>query len=76
MQERTEETLARAAGWLLSMQVRPGVFRMSEAHDPGRWPGPLLVGTYDAIMALGLIGHLNGVRPRLAAATFLLRASL
>jgi hypothetical protein len=65
-----DNALERAATWLLSMQIRPGVFRMSAAHDPERWPGPLLVGSYDAVMALGLIGRLDAV-DRQAATAFL-----
>ena len=74
-QDKAADTITRAGDWLLSMQIRPGVFRMSEAHDPERWPGPLLVGTYDAVMALGLIGCLENIE-RAKAASFLLQHRL
>ena len=53
--------LRRAGDWLLGMQVRAGVFRVSSAHDPAAWPGPLLHGTYDAVMALGLLDRLDAI---------------
>lgn len=61
LRDRTDSALRRAGDWLLGMQVGPGTFRMSAAHDPQAWPGPLLVGTYDAVMALGLIGRLGEI---------------
>jgi hypothetical protein len=49
--------------WLASMQVPgapSGAMRISAAHDPGRWPGVLLPGTYNGVMCLDLIGGLDG----------------
>jgi len=45
--------------WLASMRTsaEPGApFRISGVHDPLRWPGVLLPGSYNAVMALDLIG--------------------
>lgn len=53
-----DQAAARANEFLLSLRVpgRDGAFRTSHAHDPGRWPGVLLPGTYDSLMALRLTG--------------------
>lgn len=64
---RAERALQSAGDWLLGMQVRPGQFRMSEAHDPEAWPGPLLHGTFDAVMALDLLGRLDEIDGAAAA---------
>ncbi len=37
-----------------------GVLRISGNHDPEAWPGMLLPGTYNGLMALALIGGLGG----------------
>jgi hypothetical protein len=37
-----------------------GVMRISPVHDPVRWPGVLLPGSYNGVMALDLIGGLDG----------------
>lgn len=55
---------ARAAtlGWLESMRAPgapAGVLRISGAHDPARWPGVLLPGTYNAVMCAELLGALD-----------------
>ncbi len=45
--------------WLDTMQApgEPlGVLRISAAHDPVRWPGMLLPGTYNAVMCRDLLG--------------------
>lgn len=52
----------RAVGWLWSMQADGaprGVLRISDCHDPRAWPGVLLPGTYNGVMALTLIGALD-----------------
>ncbi len=56
---------ARAAtlDWLASMQAPgapKGVMRISAAHEPTRWPGVLLPGTYNGLMCLDLLGGLDG----------------
>ncbi len=52
----------RAGEWLWSMQARGlprGILRASPAHDERAWPGVLLPGSYNGIMALDLIGGLD-----------------
>jgi len=63
-----DAALRRAGDWLLGMQIAPGIFRMSASHDPLRWPGPRLVGTYDSVMALRLLGRLDEIDRRAASA--------
>lgn len=65
---------ARSLAWYASMQADgqlPGVMRTSAAHDPARWPGMLLPGTYNGLMGLTLIDGLDTLpaqaRPGLAA---------
>ncbi len=51
----------RSLAWLDAMQApdaAPGVLRISAAHDPARWPGMLLPGTYNGTMARALLGAL------------------
>lgn len=63
---RVPRAIARAGEFLWSLQApgeARGVFRTSPAHDPSRWPGVLLQGSYDALMALGLIGGLDRLSP-------------
>jgi hypothetical protein len=60
--QRVEPAVARAEQYLWSLQVpgEPvGVFRASHAHDPAAWPGVLLPGSYDALMALALTGGIE-----------------
>jgi hypothetical protein len=75
--DRVDRALERAGRWLLGMRVAEpaGAFRTSPAHDPARWPGVLLPGTYDAILGLGVLGGLGllGAGERAATAAFLLR---
>ncbi len=70
-----EAAVARADDFLLSLRAhgREGAFRTSLVHDPARWPGVLLPGSYDALMALRLTGGLDRLSPaeRDAAARFL-----
>jgi hypothetical protein len=72
---RIELGVRRAEAFLRGLAVphRPGAFRTSEAQDPGRWPGVLLPGTYDSLMALRLIGGIERMpeTDRRAAAIFL-----
>ncbi|NBT55908.1 MAG: hypothetical protein EBT05_13885 [Betaproteobacteria bacterium] len=51
----------RSLAWLRSLQqpgTTAGVTRISAAHDAGRWPGMLLPGTYNAVMARELLGDI------------------
>ena len=58
MQSSIDLARARAEQYLLSLQVRPGVFDFSAGND-GREAGMLLPGTYDAVNALGLMKRLD-----------------
>jgi len=61
---RVEAAREASAAWLASMQAPgapKGVLRISPAHDPARWPGVLLPGTYNGIMCADLIGALGGL---------------
>jgi hypothetical protein len=52
--------------WLGSMQAPAaprGVMRISAAHDPERWTGVLLPGTYNGLMCLDLLGGLADFTP-------------
>ena len=52
----------RTLSWLDTLQAdgRPrGVSRISAAHDAAQWPGMLLPGTYNAVMARALLGGLD-----------------
>lgn len=65
-----EDARRRTATWLRSMQAPDcprGVLRISPAHDPARWPGMLLPGTYNGIMAARLIGVIDVIAPAPAA---------
>jgi hypothetical protein len=60
---RIEAARQRTLGWLDAMQapgLPRGASRISAAHDPVRWPGVLLPGTYNAVMCRALIGGLGG----------------
>lgn len=62
---------ARSLAWLASMQAPGaprGAMRISAAHDPACWPGVLLYGTYNGVMALELIGGLDDFEPAERAA--------
>jgi hypothetical protein len=51
----------RSLAWLAGMQAPDaptGVLRIGAAHDPRRWPGMLLPGTYNGTMARALLGDL------------------
>ena len=77
MRDRVSETLGRAAEWIWSMQAdgQPrGVFRASAEHDLRSWPSVLLNGTYDAVMALALLGEIDRLSngERRAVADFIL----
>jgi hypothetical protein len=61
---RVESARQASAAWLASMQAPEaprGALRISPAHDPARWPGVLLPGTYNGIMCADLIGSLDGL---------------
>jgi hypothetical protein len=52
--------------WYVSLQAPnepAGVSRISAAHDPKRWPGMLLPGTYNAVMGRALIGGPDAFSP-------------
>ena len=59
---RIDAARAASLAWLESMQAPgapAGVTRISGAHDPERWPGVLLPGTYNAVMCANLLGELD-----------------
>jgi hypothetical protein len=59
---RIEAARRRTLAWLETMQapgLPRGVSRISAAHDPVRWPGVLLPGTYNAVMCRALLGGLH-----------------
>ena len=60
MQSKIDLARTRAEQYLLSLQVRPGVFDFS-AYNGGREAGMLLPGTYNAVNALGLMKRLGAV---------------
>ena len=52
----------RSLAWFESMQVPgtpSGVLRMSASHVAEQWPGMLLPGTYNAVMARDLLGDIH-----------------
>ncbi|MBL8669337.1 MAG: hypothetical protein JNK11_01680 [Alphaproteobacteria bacterium] len=60
-----EAARERSLRWLGAMEsavagAPRGAMRISAAHDPARWPGMLLPGTYNGIMCLDLLGGLDG----------------
>ncbi len=60
---RVEAARTRTLRWLATMQAENaprGVARISSAHDPARWPGMLLPGSYNAILCAALIDGLDG----------------
>ena len=66
LQAAVEAARERSIAFLWSLQAPgepDGVLRISPAHDPARWPGVLLPGTYNGIMALDLIGGLDRLGP-------------
>lgn len=66
LQAAVEAARERSIAFLWSLQAAgepAGVLRISGAHDPVRWPGVLLPGTYNGIMALDLIGGLDRLGP-------------
>ena len=67
----------RSLAWYASLQAAgqtSGVARVSAAHDPQRWPGMLLPGTYNAVMGRALLGGLDTlpVQDRRALAQWML----
>ncbi|MEO1017830.1 MAG: hypothetical protein AAFY56_09065 [Pseudomonadota bacterium] len=59
LRRRIHEAMNKASSFVWSMQAPghiKGVFRTSAHHDPVRWPGVLLSGTYDGLMCLDLLG--------------------
>lgn len=74
LQAQVAAAAARSLEWLDTMQApgEPrGVCRISAAHDPARWPGVVLPGTYNATMLRALLGGVDAFslaeRTRLAA---------
>jgi hypothetical protein len=63
LQAQIDTARERTLAWLPSMQapgLARGVSRISAAHDVARWPGVLLPGTYNAVMASSLLGAFDG----------------
>jgi hypothetical protein len=63
LQGAVEAARERSLAFLLGLQAPNaprGVLRISPAHDAATWPGVLLPGTYNGVMALDLIGGLDG----------------
>ena len=63
LQGAVEAARERSIAFLLGLQAADaprGVLRISPAHDAAAWPGVLLPGTYNGVMALDLIGGLDG----------------
>ena len=63
LQARIDEAAQKSLAWYDAMQVvgmPRGVGRSSAHHDAKTWPGMLLPGTYNAIMARDLLGGLAG----------------
>lgn len=59
--DRITEARSRTLRWLETMQApgQPrGVLRISAVHDPARWPGVLLYGTYNGLMCRHLLDGL------------------
>jgi hypothetical protein len=76
LQAAVEAARERSIAFLWNLQASgepEGVLCISQAHDPVRWPGVLLPGTYNGIMALDLIGGLERLGPpaREAAAAWI-----
>lgn len=76
LQASIEAARDRSIDFLWSLQAPgepAGILRISPAHDPRRWPGVLLPGTYNGVMALDLLGGLErvGRTERTAAAEWL-----
>jgi hypothetical protein len=66
LQAQIDAARARTLVWLDSMQAAQqprGVSRISAAHDVKAWPGVLLPGTYNAVMARALLGDLDTWTP-------------
>jgi hypothetical protein len=60
--ESVDAARHRTLAWLDSTQVKQlprGVSRISSLHDVERWPGVLLPGTYNAVLARSLLGGLD-----------------
>jgi len=65
LQARIEQARRATLRWLDSMQhpgAARGVSRISAAHDTAAWPGVLLPGTYNAVLARALLGDLAAAR--------------
>lgn len=62
LQDAIEDARQRSLAWLDRQQVPGlplGVARISSAQDPDVWPGMLLPGTYNAVMARDLLSGLG-----------------
>lgn len=61
LQAAVQAARLRSLAWFQTLQqpgLPPGTSRISAAHDATLWPGMLLPGTYNAIMARDLLGDL------------------
>ncbi len=62
LQARIDAAAEKSLAWFDAMQVEGmvrGIGRSSDRHDVNAWPGMLLPGTYNAIMARDLLGGLD-----------------
>ena len=57
LRRATSDGFARACRFLHGLRLDTGGFRFGPFHDPERWPSMVLPGTYNAVMALRLLGH-------------------
>jgi hypothetical protein len=57
LRHATETAFERARLFLRSLRRPSGGFRFGQLHDDERWPSMVLPGTYDAVMALRLLGE-------------------
>ena len=67
LQARIEQARRATLRWLDRMQhpgAALGVSRISAAHDAAAWPGVLLPGTYNAVLARALLGDLGAWSPQ------------
>ena len=66
LRARIERARTRTLAWLDAMQtpgLPDGVARISAAHDPARWPGVLLPGTYNGVLCRSLLDGCRASRP-------------
>ena len=62
LQQAIVRARERSLAWFQSMQAPgcpSGVLKISASHDAVQWPGMLLPGTYNAVMARDLLGDIH-----------------